>query len=93
MIMIRIYIVRENTIAKHNPLATITMRQINEKTPITINTIQSKKLMEANKRIVDFWTSYMKINIKVYTLIVRSAEPVQNHVLLGSNATDLTHPK
>ena len=27
------------------------------------------------------------------TLIVRSAEPVQNHVLLGSTATDLTHPK
>jgi len=26
-------------------------------------------------------------------LIVRSAEPVANHVLLGSTATDLTHPK
>lgn len=24
---------------------------------------------------------------------MRSAEPVQNHVLLGSNAIDLTHPK
>jgi hypothetical protein len=27
------------------------------------------------------------------TLIVRSAEPVQNHSLPGSNAIDRTHPK
>ena len=27
------------------------------------------------------------------TFIVRSADPVQNHSLLGSNAMDLTHPK
>lgn len=27
------------------------------------------------------------------TLIVRSADPVQNQLLLGSTATDRTHPK
>ena len=38
-------------------------------------------------------TNFGWTELKLDTLIVRSAEPVQNHVLLGSNAIDLTHPK
>ena len=32
-------------------------------------------------------------NIKMVTLIVRSPDPVANHVLLGSTAMHLTHPR
>lgn len=52
-----------------------------------------KVILFSTKRTFFFLSFSVVQRAEFHTLIVLSAEPVQNQVLLGSTATDRTHPK